>query len=120
MPNKSDDSPLDRIPAAQIEDAAAAADEMSSLIKAFKIAVESDGKEEAIASAERMAAIWKAISASPAADAVPPDRIQQVETDLGKVLEAVEAEEWDKTLLVDLDYSLYQGFRDVKQALQIT
>lgn len=117
MRDNAKDDPLAPIPAARIEDLAAAADEMSSLIKSFKIAVESDEKEEAVTQAERMAAIWKALSASPGAASIPPERILQVEADLGGLLKAASADEWDRTLLVDLDYSLYQGFREVKQAL---
>ncbi|REK74583.1 hypothetical protein DX130_12855 [Paenibacillus paeoniae] len=113
------DSKKDRlalIEAAEIDDVSSAAEEMSSLIKTFKTAVESDDREEAARQAERMAALWKSLSEK-AVDA-QPEKLQQIEADLVGVLDEVAASDWDKTRLVDLDYSLYQGFRDVKPALQ--
>lgn len=112
------DSKKDRlalIEAAQIDDVSSAAEEMSSLIKTFKTAVESDDRDEAILQAERMAALWKALSGK--TGSAQPEKLRQIESDLGGVLDAIAASEWDKTRLVDLDYSLYQGFRDVKPAL---
>lgn len=103
------------IEAAQIDDVPSAAEELTSLIKTFKTAVESDDRDEAVRQAERMAALWKSLSEN--AGSVQPEKVEQIENDLGGVLEAVAAKEWDKTRLIDLDYSLYQGFRDVKSAL---
>ncbi|RJE88950.1 hypothetical protein D3P07_13425 [Paenibacillus sp. 1011MAR3C5] len=112
------DSKQDRlalIEAAQIDDVPSAAEELSSLIKTFKSAVESDDRDEAVRQAERMAALWKSLGEK--AGSAQPEKLQQIASDLGGVLEAVHATEWDKTRLIDLDYSLYQGFRDVKPAL---
>ncbi|MFF2885279.1 hypothetical protein [Paenibacillus sp. NPDC057967] len=112
------DSKQDRlalIEAAQIDDVLLAAEELSGLIKTFKSAVESDDRDEAVRQAERMAALWKSLSEKAAS--AQPEKLQQIEADLGGVLEEVAASEWDKTRLIDLDYSLYQGFRDVKPAL---
>ncbi|MEK3884201.1 hypothetical protein [Paenibacillus sp. PL2-23] len=116
--DESTGDPLGHIEAAQLDDPAAAAEEMNSLIKSFKIAVESDNKEETVAQAERMASIWKALSAPLPAE--QSERVNQMNADLNALLEAVKADSWDKARLVDLDYSLYQGFRDVKAALQIS
>ncbi|MCR2806215.1 hypothetical protein [Paenibacillus soyae] len=110
--------PLGHIEAAPIDDPAAAAEEMTSLIKTFKAAVESDNRDDAIAQAERMASIWKSLSQGMPEE--QSDRLNQMNADLGGLLEAVHAESWDKARLVDLDYSLYQGFRDVKTVLQIS
>lgn len=115
---ESSGDPLDQIEAAQIDDPAAAAKEMTSLIKTFKDAVESDNKEEAIAQAVRMASIWKSLSTD-----MPQEqskRLNQMNADLRGLLEAVHAENWDKAKLVDLDYSLYQGFREVKTVLLLS
>ncbi|MFD0590749.1 hypothetical protein ACFQZE_22420 [Paenibacillus sp. GCM10027627] len=108
--------PFADIAAADVQDKAAALDEMSSLIKTFKQAVESDEREEAIKQAEQLASYWKAVSSDVLAE--QPERHEQLNGEIGQLLTGVRAKEWDKTLLVDLDYSLYQGVRDLKQASQ--
>ncbi|MBH5319221.1 hypothetical protein I6N90_15565 [Paenibacillus sp. GSMTC-2017] len=113
--NEKGDPFVDIAPA-DITDIPTALEELSSLIKSFKGIVESDDKEEAVRQGERMAAVWKAISQEVAT--VQAEQHDQINRDLGALFEAVHAKEWDKTKLIDLDYSLYQGLRDLKQAFQ--
>ncbi|GKU80322.1 hypothetical protein [Paenibacillus sp. L3-i20] len=106
--------PFADIAPADITDMPTALNDMSSLIKSFKIAVESDDKEEAVRQGDSMAAIWKAIREEVARNQA--ERHDQINKDLSELLKVVKEKELDKTLLVDLDYSLYQGLREVKQA----
>lgn len=109
--------PFANIAEADVLDTQAALEEMSSLIKLFKIAVESDDKEGALEQAEHLASHWKAVKSE--VETVLSASHDQINSDLGQLLTETAASNWDKTLLIDLDYSLYQGVRDVKQAMQL-
>ncbi|MHA6483116.1 hypothetical protein ACX1C1_14580 [Paenibacillus sp. strain BS8-2] len=90
-------------------------EQLSDDVKALKSAVESENKEEAAALADTMASTWLAIAEE--TKEKHPERYDQIHGDLSKLLTAAKAKEWDTTLLIDLDYSLYQGLRDLKQAM---
>lgn len=105
----------EHIEAAAIADAAEGLDLLSEAVKSFKTAVENDERDQAAQLADEMVSLWKSI----AADTAEKDakRHDQLEGDLLRLLGEVAKSDWDKTRLIDLDYSLYQGVRDLKQLL---
>lgn len=105
------DDPFARTAPAEITDLATGLSNLSSLVKSFKIAIEAVEREEAEKLAGEMASIWMAVRTE--AESKDPQRCEQLHNDLSALLVAVAAKEWDKTLLIDLDYSLYQGYRDL-------
>lgn len=121
--NKADSSetvelsdPFANIPLADITDTQTGISDMSSLIKSLKQAVEADETAEAKALVEQMAGLWNAIKAD--IEAVDEVKFQALQDDLGKLIQATKASKWDKEPLIQLDYKLYQSFRDLKQELQ--
>lgn len=107
--------PFEGVQPADVQGAQNGLEQLSADVKAFKSAVEADDKDAASSLADNMASLWAAIAEE--AKGQQPERYEQIQSDLSKLLTAVKAKEWDTTLLIDLDYSLYQGLRDLKQAL---
>lgn len=110
------DDPFASVAPADIPDLITGITQLSDRVKSFKTAIEADDREEAEKLAGEMAAIWAAARVE--AEGKEPERSGQLHKDLSALLVEVAQEEWDKTLLIDLDYSLYQGYRDLKQAVE--
>lgn len=107
--------PFEGVQPADVQGAQNGIEGLSGGVKAFKSAVEAGDKSAASGLADNMASLWTAIAEE--VKGGHPERYEQIQGDLSKLLTAVKAKEWDATLLIDLDYSLYQGLRDLKQAL---
>ncbi|WP_169083783.1 hypothetical protein [Paenibacillus sp. PL91] len=107
--------PFASIASAEIADTETGFSEMSRLIKELKQAVEADQTEEAKKLAEQMAGIWNAIKGE--IEAFNASKHQLLQEDLGQLIEETKASKWNKELLIQLDYKLYQSFRDMKQEL---
>jgi hypothetical protein len=107
--------PFEGVAPADVQGAQDGIGRLSDDVKAFKSAVEAGDKETASMLADNMASTWAAIAEE--AKGQQPERCEQIQGDLSKLLTAVKAKEWDTTLLIDLDYSLYQGLRDLKQTM---
>ncbi|MDF2835651.1 MAG: hypothetical protein K0Q63_1291 [Paenibacillus sp.] len=108
-------NPFEGVSPADVQGSQGGIEQLSDDVKSLKSAVEAGDKDTATALADRMASTWLAIAEE--AKGQQPERYEQIQGDLSKLLTAVQAKEWDATLLIDLDYSLYQGLRDLKQAM---
>ncbi|CAM4310374.1 hypothetical protein FHS16_000713 [Paenibacillus endophyticus] len=95
-----------------IPDTESGISDMSGLIKSLKQAVEADQTDEAKAFAQQMAGLWVAMK--PDVQAADSARTQRLQEDLRQLIQAVQASKWDKELIIQLDYKLYQSFRDLK------
>lgn len=107
---------LDQIQAAEISDLPTGMTEIIEAVKAYKQAVESDSKEEAAKLAEEMVGLWKAVEEQ--LKATDQKLHQELAAALTSLLEHTSSESWDRELLIQLDYKLYQGLRDMKQKIK--
>lgn len=93
-----------------------ALEEMTGKIKAYKQAVESDQTDEAKGIAGELAGLWNAIQEE--IKELDTSMYESLRADLEALLQGTQAEPWDKELLIQLDYKLYQELRDVKLAME--
>lgn len=111
---KSD--PFANVAPAEIVDTQTGISDMSGLIKSLKQAIEGDQVEEAKQFAQQMAGLWNALKADiEAADAA---KSQTMQDELSQLIQATNESKWNKEFLIELDYKLYQSFRDLKQQMQ--
>jgi hypothetical protein len=89
---------------------------MNTFIKDYKKAVEADQADQAKELAMKMAGVWNAIKSEVSAKASEQHAI--VEKSLTELLTNAQAKDPDKDLLIQLNYTLYQQFRDLKQLLE--
>lgn len=115
-PNHQEQHLLDDAEPASVSNTAEALDEMTAKIKAYKQAVESDQIDEANGIAQELAGLWNAVQEE--IKALDTSMHESLRTDLEALLQGTQAEPWDKELLIQLDYKLYQELRDVKLALE--
>ncbi|WP_337098075.1 hypothetical protein [Paenibacillus sp. YIM B09110] len=108
--------PFANIVPAEIADTRSGVSDMSALVKDYKQAVESDQADVAKSLADQIAGLWKAIQAE--AQKVDPELYALIQNDMGQLLAETKVDDWNKDLLIDLDYKLYQSIRDLKQKLQ--
>ncbi|OMF28073.1 hypothetical protein BK133_18830 [Paenibacillus sp. FSL H8-0548] len=108
--------PFANIPSVDIADLGEAISGMSSLIKQLKQAVEADQADEAKELAAQMAGLWNAMKEEVRAN--DATKHQLLHDDLSLLIKETKASKWNKELIVQLDYKLYQSFRDMKQELQ--
>lgn len=109
--------PFANIAPTKIADTQTGISDMSSLIKSLKQAVEADQTDEAKEYAGQMAGLWNALK--PAIETADAAKQQMLQEDLGRLIQAAKAAKWDKELIIQLDYKLYQSFRDIKQKMQV-
>lgn len=100
---------------APLDDLQQSLEAMNGLIKAYKQAVESESDDLAAKAAE-MAALWKSIRGG--AEAVP--QTEAIERLLTLILELSQAETPERDTLIQLDYELYQKFREAARAFAAT
>lgn len=108
------DSPstFSQIAPAEISNVSEALEEMSNKIKRFKQLVESDQLEEARLLVNELVALWNAVQHDLISkDAELSGTLQE---DLEALYKETENQAWNKELLIQLDYKLYQGMRDMK------
>lgn len=110
--HKDSASTFSQIAPAEISNVSEALEEMSNKIKQFKQVVEADQLEEAKLLVNELVGLW---------NAVQPDLISKdaelsgtLQEDLEALYKETENQVWNKELLIQLDYKLYQGMRDMK------
>ncbi|MNZ66578.1 hypothetical protein D3C78_848070 [compost metagenome] len=91
-----------------------ALEEMQSKVKLYKQAVESDSAEEATKLLGEMAGFMKAVEEE--LKVKDSAAFEVLHTDLESLITGTLTEPWDKELLIQLDYKLYQGLRDMREA----
>lgn len=106
------DNTFSQIAPAEISNVSEGLAEMTNRIKLFKQAVEADQVEDARSLADELAALWNAVQQDlKSKDAEHSDILQG---DLEALYRETGNKAWDKELLIQLDYKLYQGLRDMK------
>ncbi|WP_139829216.1 hypothetical protein [Paenibacillus aquistagni] len=106
----------DAIEPIEIKDLQTGAAAMIQAVKDYKQAVESEDQESAAALAREIVGLWKAMEAK----VKTMDRVlhQELTSDIVLLLAETSTKPWDRDRLIQLDYKLYQSFRDVKQKIQ--
>lgn len=106
------DDTFSQIAAAEISGVSEGLEEMTSKIKQFKQVVEADQHEEAKVLADELAALWHAVQQD--IKSQDAERGEALQEDLEALYKETQNEAWDKELLIQLDYKLYQSLRDMK------
>jgi len=99
---------------AAITDVTTALSDMTSKVKAYKQAIESDQADEAKKLADEIGSLWNAVKPKLPADQAEGQ--QTIHEDVSALMEETYQEPWDKERLILLDYKIYQSLRDVRQA----
>ncbi|WP_152392062.1 hypothetical protein [Paenibacillus guangzhouensis] len=99
---------------ATITDVPTALSDMTSKVKAYKQAIESDQVEDAKKLADEIGSLWNAVKSKLSADLAEGQ--QTIHEDVSALMEETYQELWDKERLILLDYKIYQNLRDVRQA----
>ncbi|MBA9088250.1 uncharacterized lipoprotein YehR (DUF1307 family) [Fontibacillus solani] len=99
---------------ADLGDIPTALEEMQSKVKLYKQAVESDSVQEATKLVGELAGFMKAVEEE--LKVKDSAAFEILHTDLESLITGTLTEPWDKDLLIQLDYKLYQGLRDMREA----
>lgn len=116
MESSHSEESWDAIEPIEIKDLPTGAAAMIQAVKDYKQAVESEEQESAAALAREIVGLWKAMEAK----VKTMDRVlhQELTSDIVLLLAETSTKPWDRDRLIQLDYKLYQSFRDVKQKIQ--
>lgn len=113
--DSSGEQPFSEIAATPVSDSLDGLDQLNSLIKAFKQAVEADDQEGAEQTTKQIIGIWKSLEDDLLAH--DQQKSELVRNNLVELLSQVRSKE-QKEQLVDVSYQLYQTFRDLREKVQ--
>lgn len=107
---------LSEVPPASIVNVTSGLADMTSKIKLYKQAIESDDVDAAKQLVDDIASLWIAID--PKLDDPDDTTYSGIEDDVAAILGGTSVEPWDKEMLIQLAYKLYQALRDVTYTVE--
>ncbi|MBB3111704.1 putative protein kinase ArgK-like GTPase of G3E family [Paenibacillus phyllosphaerae] len=105
--------PWSGVTPATISDTKSGIESLQSAVKEFKQAVEAEQTEEIKKLAAEMAGVWVAMQAD--VKSANGSLHETIDGELQRLMAEVASDKRSKDVLIELDYSLYQHLRDLKQ-----